>query len=236
MRRISFILMLAAAVWAAPREHRGTYFSVGSGVAYSRFKTAESYDGYRYIDGVPQYGDVDGTITFGGVSPAFNMRIGRSVGNAVSIYGDFDFVMISGKFESSTELLYRESYQVEEKFSRTLSWNGVVGGYFSGGVGIEVYPCRNPNSVMRGFHFGNAFSAGYNVADPHKPISLEDVSSHEKKFDEIAFLVRTDVGMDWWVSETWSIGVEFAYTTASHESGILSDMNSFRLLFRITRG
>lgn len=234
MRRVSFFLLAAAAAWAAPHEHRGTYFSVGSGIAYSHFETAESYYGSRHIDGLYEHGYVDGTITFGGVSPAFNFRLGRSVGNAVAIYGDIDFVMISGSFESSSKFSYNGVSQIQQTISQSHSWDEVIGGFFSGGLGIEVYPCRNPNSVMRGFHFGNAFSAGYNLAEVRDHSDWDD--KVETEVGTFAILLRTDLGMDWWVSETWSIGVEFAYTTPLYEGAKLTDLNSFRLLFRITRG
>lgn len=236
MKRIGiFFLTFAAALWAAPHEHRDSYFSVGTGVAYSNFETSEDHNSYRCrTDGSCEHGAVEDVTEFSGVSPALNFRFGRSFGNAVAVYGDIDFVLISGAFETSWKLSYQDLYQNRQTISQSSTWNETAGGFLSGGLGIEVYPFRNPNSVMRGFHFGNAYSVGYYRAEIKKHTPL--LNDMETKADATVFLYRTDIGMDWWVSETWTIGVEFAYTTPLYKGNNLSDMNSFRLLFRITRG
>ncbi len=216
MRFSAFFLIgflpLSSVVFAAPREHRGTYFSVGTGIAYNSFHVFETEDDGFYIDGRYEYVTSKNKWEFGGWTfPALDFRFGRSVGNAVAIYGDFNFFMASGELKAHEE-----------------TWENGLGVFGCAGIGVEVYPFRNPNSFLRGFHFGHTYSFGADFA------SFDD-GENTHTYGMGVFL-RTNLGMDWWVSDTWMIGVEISYMSPSVRMENLKEKDSFQLLFRITRG
>jgi hypothetical protein len=60
-------------------------------------------------------------------------------------------------------------------------------------------------------------------------------------FGQINVLTRFEIGKDWWVSETWSIGASFVYSLFSvieddMYENYRGDRTEIRFLIRITRG
>lgn len=220
-------LPLSVAVFAAPREHRGTYFSVGTGIAYNSFRISETERDDLFIDGSCTFGVWKYKWEFGGWTfPALDFRFGRSVGNAVAIYGDFNFFMASGKLKAN-KTFFPDDEILGVKF-REETLKNVLGAFGCAGIGVEVYPFRNPNSFLRGFHFGNTYSFG---ADLARFDGGERSLTHG-----IGGFLRTNLGMDWWVSDTWMLGMEISYMSPTVRMVNLKEKNTFQLLFRITRG
>jgi len=229
------VLISSVAFARGPKEHRGFYFSAGIGPAYQSFSSNYTTQNSRYRwDAYSQQYDYFYTTektensydAF--VFPAFDFRLGKSIGNLIAIYTTFDFMFDKGNWEGSYEEHGADgSVDVSKKVDTENSFM-LSGG---AGLGFEIYPFLNPNSVMRGFHIGESSS-----------INMMGVESIGETIDvgEGAFLAnRINVGMDWWVSETWSLGVEFSYT---YFSVIDVDVDEeperhlFRLMFRLTRG
>ncbi len=118
----------------------------------------------------------------------------------------------------------------EERFED----KNAFGGRAAAGLGIAFYPFLRPDSTLRGLHFGQSVSFGGNYYQ-------------SKKFRDRIKLYSTelfnsfDIGMDWWTSDTWSIGTEFSYRFAVTFWELPSDFdegkgNIISLKFRITRG
>ena len=235
--RIGFCVALLSSFVLArgPQEHRGFYFSAGVGPAYHSFSAKTSSADFRYVwnDGYSEGAYVNTTreqeISYDAfVFPAMDFRIGKSIGNFLAIYTTFDFMFDTGNLEASFEEYSDGAAYEYSKTAETENSYMISGG---GGLGFEVYPFLNPNSVMRGFHIGESTSVNFIAVDAY---------GWDKETGEGAYLAsRFNVGMDWWVSETWSLGVEFSYTYfSSIEADFDTDPNRhlFRLMFRLTRG
>lgn len=227
------VALLSSVAFARnPQEHRGFYFSAGIGPAYLSYQGNEEYSDYRYSYGesgstytptrVKEEGSYDAFIF-----PALDFRFGKSAFNLLVFYTTFDLMMDTGNWEAkyeetSEDSSYYDSYKADADRSYLLS--------FGGGLGFDIYPFLNPHSVLRGFHLGESVSV--------EGVYIDAFGSDVSQGGGVAIANRINVGMDWWVSDTWSMGVEFSYTNFSYSDGNYEDASQhlFRLMFRLTRG
>lgn len=256
------VTLLATALWAEdskkgfpPYEHRGFFFSAGLGLGYSQFSTyreathgAYTYDEYigdGYVNW-QSYSFVDHSIDeeySGFAAPMMEFRFGRSFGNLIAVYSLFEAGMSTGSAKV-----------VEKRYTRPIveGYNGHVIKYadedvqigettykedvyaVSGmaGLGFAVYPFRDPNNMWNGTFFAYTGGiAGICTVDGN------DIDT----FGQINVLTRFEIGKDWWVSETWSIGASFVYSLFSvieddMYENYRGDRTEIRFLIRITRG
>ena len=226
-------LLSSVAFARNPHEHRGFYFSAGIGPAYHSFSASSSSSRYRYRwnEYTAEYdyfweSEKEENSYNAFVFPAIDFRFGKSIGNLIALYSTFDFMFDTDNWECLRE----EQSDVYGKTSEKAdSENSIM---FSGGAGLgfEVYPFLNPNSVMRGFHIGESTSVNG---------MLLDAVGDRSEWGGVFVANRINVGMDWWVSDTWSLGVEFSYTyfgVIEVDSDDDPDRHLFRLMFRLTRG
>ena len=255
-------LMAASVAWAqipeenkpaVPCEHRGSFFSVGLGLSYMSLSKDE------YISHRDEKGDWDKTLgryvvksvrywgpkkhwDFSGFEfPSLDFRFGGAIGNVVSLY----FTFMGGLYRGTA---IREENNIEQRYNADengklifLSENSesyykrefdAVAAYGWFGAGFSVYPFRNPSSQLRGLYFG--FSGGLDILGVRVEDNFDDVVTE-------SYFLRYEVGKDWWVSETWSIGVALAFTSVigfedDYYGSDGGGRKSFTLLFRLTRG
>jgi len=213
-----------------PYEHRGFFFSAGTGVAYTNLKAyQEDSDGSWEENTSREFS--------GWSAPLFDFKFGKSIANLIVLHSRFELATYSGETDYHyTEKSYSEGinlfgislpkYNTDEKKS--------LDSYafsFSLGLGFMVYPFRNPRSVMNGFYVG--FSSGM---DAFFAVSGDD----DGDIDVASAFTQYEVGKDWWVSETWSLGVAFAFSLHDFvEDGAANDggvRGTFKFLIRLTRG
>ena len=250
------ILALAAMAWAQnesrpPCEHRGFFFGMSVGLSYTSYELNKTHNylesssgswseqGYRD----ERYRYESKKWNFSGFDiPKFEFRFGASIANHVALYSLINFGLYRGETEFVETISYK-SFQVQNASGvRTFLSEDVlkviqrkddaIGLYFSTGLGVSVYPIANPKSPWNGFYVGfasglDAFAEGF----------LED---HEDGTTAGIF-TRYEIGKDWWVSETWSVGVAFAYQNLSvfdddYYSSYDGSRHTVSLLFRLTRG
>ncbi|MBR3073769.1 hypothetical protein [Fibrobacter sp.] len=232
------------------REHRGFFFSAGLGLSYmssnlnsysSSYSTGASqtrFDGVyeeRWFGG--ENNKKEGFSGFG--FPTLDVRMGRSVGNLVAIYAS-----MTGSLYNGEGTVYKEDFSLEkvvlngsdENVQKTLlgkldKKEDGYAFYISLGLGFSVYPFRDAISPLNGFYVG--ISGGADV-------SLAKVKSENKEISGVmGIFTRYELGKDWWVSDTWSIGVGFAFTKVVYENvndGDDGGHHFIGLFFRITRG
>ena len=105
------------------------------------------------------------------------------------------------------------------------------GFYYSMGLGITVYPFKDPTSPLNGIFLG--IGGGLDVSMARDDVYAEDYCTVGGIF------TRYELGKDWWVSDTWSIGVgvSFSKMVYSFENeGEKTDHHALSLFFRLTRG
>lgn len=230
------------------REHRGFYFSAGLGLSYTSFNYKENdseelyhYDYNNYEDSYTYERVEKESSEFSGFAiPTLDMRFGKSMGNLAALYFELDIATLQGRgkykdtfYDNSASdripVLDQLPQHLEEDIIKDNDAYGISGFI---GIGVTFYPFRNPNSVMNGAFFSIANGPIFNFAD------IEDSSRRDnKEIGMIGYGVQIELGKDWWVSDTWSIGVSASYMTiADFEDHDSSDANVFRILFRITRG
>ena len=66
-------------------------------------------------------------------------------------------------------------------------------------------------------------------------------SRSDIEFGQVGVYTQFELGKDWWVSETWSIGCALAYSFVTvieddYYSVYNGDRDTIKLLFRLTRG
>ena len=228
-------LMTASVAWAqipeenkpaVPCEHRGSFFSVGLGLSYMSLSKDE------YISHRDEKGDWDKTLDF---------RFGGAIGNVVSLYFTFMGGLYRGtaiREENNIEQHYiadengKLIFQSESSESYYKREFDAVAAYGWFGAGFSVYPFRNPSSQLRDLYFG--FSGGLDILGVRVEDNFDDVVTE-------SYFLRYEVGKDWWVSETWSIGVALAFTSVigfedDYYGSDGGGRKSFTLLFRLTRG
>ena len=221
VKALIVILTFAVMAWAQgnsrpPCQHRGLFYSMGVGFAYTSFESDKNRHygwGSAYFDDFHDvtHDDDDRSWKFSGFDiPKFEYRIGVSIANHVALYTLWDMGLFIGETEfteSDYVRVYREQNGTLVKINEELrdyrhrKDNG-VGLYFSFGLGISVYPISNLASPLNGLYVSfaggfDAFAAGF-------------VEEHEDG-DAIGIFNRYEIGKDWWVSDTWSVGVAFAY-------------------------
>lgn len=236
-----------------PYEHRGFFFSMGIGFSYLSTTSDEddlsfssgggySYPGDTYVY-IPQneyyYGKkVHEEMSCFGL-PYIEYRFGKSIGNLVVLYSIFSGSLYRGNAE-----YFRTNYGIEYLYNQdgvltsvdtlkrdtTLRKEEAVGFSVSAGLGLSIYPFRNPSSLLNGLYIGA--SGGFEGFDANMEGSFSILSTG-------GIFSRYEIGKDWWVSETWSIGVGFAYINVyvieSGEDG-KGERQSINLFIRLTRG
>lgn len=252
IKALIVILTFAVMAWAQgnsrpPCQHRGLFYSIGVGFAYTSFESDKNRHygwGSAYFDDFHDvtHDDDDRSWKFSGFDiPKFEYRIGVSIANHVALYTLWDMGLFTGETEfteSDYVRVYREQNGTLVKINEELrdyrhrKDNG-VGLYFSFGLGISVYPISNLASPLNGLYVSfaggfDAFAAGF-------------VEDHEDG-DAIGIFNRYEIGKDWWVSDTWSVGVAFAYKNLfvieddGYYDSEKSNRHTISLLFRLTRG
>ena len=253
IKALIVILTFAVMTWAQgnsrpPCQHRGFFYSMGVGFAYTSFESEKTH-GYDWTSAQLDYyrqvtrDDEERSWKFSGVDiPKFELRMGVSIANYVALYTLWDMGLFTGEAEYS-ETDYRRVFSEQNgtlvKISDEIRdyrhrKDDGVGLYFSFGLGISVYPISNLASPLNGLYVSfaggfDAFAAGF-------------VEDHEDG-DAIGIFNRYEIGKDWWVSDTWSVGVAFAYKNLfviDDDDGYYEHNKSSRhtisLLFRLTRG
>ena len=265
IRALIVIMAVASLAWAqspetkssrVPCQHRGGFFSVGFGLSYTSFNKDEaktSHDDRGHWDSnlnqyVPDYLDVNGTRShwhFGGLeAPSMDLRFGIGIGNMVVLHASLTGGIFRGELVREDES-FKQHFVYDANRERVLETENVLGkaktieddgwGYFCWfGLGFSIYPFRDPASPLNGLYVG--FSSGLDIMGVRQ--SYHTMDGHS----EIGgLLTRYEVGKDWWVSETWSVGVSlaFAYVSGFEDSYLESDggnRKTISLLFRLTRG
>ena len=254
------ILLMASLSWAAdvenkpavPCVHSGSFFSVGLGVSYESMKTDlftshhnesghfDRTDGY-VTDYLEVYGPKKYWEFSGFEAPSIDIRFGGAFANTVALYFTFAGGLYRGEAvreEKNISQIYNadqngnlvlQSETIKSDYKRTFD---AVAAYGWFGLGFSVYPFHDPNSPMKGVYFG--FSGGLDIMGVRVEENFDDVVTE-------SFYTRYEIGRDWWVSETWSIGVALAYTRVigfedDYYNTDGGSRNAFTLLFRITRG
>lgn len=228
------------------REHRGFYFSTGLGLSYTSFNYMEndSEEQYHYdyfSDKTYTYESVEKESSeFSGIAlPTLDLRFGKSMGNLAALYFELDIAMLQGNgkyketsYDNNTSDQIPVLDQLPQHFEEEiLNNNDAYGISGFAGIGVTFYPFRNPNSVMNGAFFSIANGPIINLA------TIKENRHDHKEIGMIGYGVQIELGKDWWVSDTWSIGVSAGYMAiADFEDHDSSDANVFRILFRITRG
>ena len=270
VKQLVCILAVAAAAWAQnsnttdfasakfvapsvqkirpPCEHRGTFFSVGIGFSYAgvvyeddkyNYSSGTSFNGNwvsSYNEGPRKKWDYD-SFEF----PTIDIRLGRSFANFFSIYTLLSAGAYSGQVEYTYEKIGLTKYRdanggiAEEATVISEAEAKEYGGMyarFSLGLGFAIYPFRNRESPLNGLYVG--FASGVDSWTAR-------LDGDYDSFDKAGIFTRYEIGKDWWVSETWSIGVGLVFTNVSNfiEDYDGTDSGHVRilsLLFRITRG
>jgi hypothetical protein len=231
-------------------EHRGFYFSTSAGISYLSSE-ANSYnfscpsgtgrtraDGrYEYLQYCGENNRLDNFDAFG--FPLFDIRFGGAIGNLVAVYTSFNIGLFNGDGR-----LRKQDYDVKrfivddvwDRDDKTLVGGmdqkyDVYGFYVSLGLGFTVYPFRDPASPLNGFYAG--IIGGIDA-------SLARLDAYADDFCGLmGIFTRYEIGKDWWVSDTWSVGVGFSLTKSVYENvneGDDSDHYVIGLFFRLTRG
>ena len=264
-----FVLVMASCVWAQDStavdsvsaspvkpvrekkirpacEHRGFFFSAGVGVSYF---DASSVKESRYVQSTGwssefESRNVNEEMTkdaFSGFAlPLLEFRFGKSIGNLVALYAMISSGFYRGQGEYSN--FEREQYYEGPRNGKDSLYfehidddievkDVAFGVSFSVGLGVSVYPFRNPDFVLNGLYVG--ISSGFDGF-------AGELDNGYSDFDYAAIFTRYEIGKDWWLSESWSVGVAFAYINDVYSSSWKSDTESksgvFQFLIRLTHG
>ena len=235
-----------------PYEHRGFFFSMGLGTSYLTTSVEETNSRISTSSG---YTDSDGVFIrqndyrsekvlhekfSGWALPIIDLRFGKSIGNMVALYSIFS----TGIYQGEGSHL-RKSQDVSRHYDRSGSLTSIDTMPKSAnkkkddafafletfGLGLSIYPFRNPQSFLNGFYIGA--SGGVEAVDAHLDDSFSLISNG-------GIFTRFELGKDWWISETWSLGVGFAYVSvAIFENGSdkeENDRKSISFFIRLTHG
>lgn len=251
LKKFVCILVFAAIAWAQnPHEYRGFYFGSGLGVSYLSSAlnvnnlNYQSGLGHTRFDGVYEenkhYGENHKKERFSGFGfPSLDFRLGMSFANLITFYFNFRGGLYSGEGKN-----FKEDYSVDrvyldgilDKEDRVLVGkldrkDDAYAFYGAFGLGFTVYPFRNPASPMYGFYVGVAGGADASVARVNA--LAQDLSG------SMGIFTRYEIGKDWWVSDSWSIGVGFDFTIevyGNNNDGDDGDCHTINLFLRLTRG
>lgn len=251
LKKLVCILVFATVAWAEnPHEHRGFYFGTGLGVSYlsSALNVNDFYfssgGGQRNLDGIYKenrhYSEHHRKERFSGFGfPSLDFRFGASFANLLTFYFNFRGGLYSGEGK-----IYKEDYNVDRVYLDEIlnqEDRGLVGKFdrkddayaFYGafGLGFTVYPFRNPASPMYGFYVGVAGGADASVARVNA--LANNISG------SMGIFTRYEIGKEWWVSDTWAIGVGFDFTVevyGNNNDGDDGDCHTINLFLRLTHG
>lgn len=236
---LAIIALFAVASWAQeakpqktrpPHEHRGFFFSAGTGASYADLTAHQKDSDDGWTESTRR--------EFSGWScPFFDFKFGKSIANLIVVHSLLELAVYSGESDYHyTEQSYSEGVNLfgislpkikvdEKKSLDSYAFS------FSAGFGLMAYPFRNPRSVMNGFYVG--FSSGMDIF-------LVQSGDNDGDFELSSVFTQYEVGKDWWVSETWSLGVALAISLHSFvEDGDAKsggDQGTFKFLIRLTRG
>ena len=231
-----------------PCEHRGFFYSMGVGFSYTSFslEKVELRNSYMSFSDEKRryetYNNYDKRWEFSGFDiPKFEVRIGTSIANLVALYSILDFGMYRGDGDYS-DARYDRVYLMqnnektltsEELASVEKKKDDAMGFSLSFGLGLSVYPIRNLESPWNGIYV--SFASGLDV------FVVGFVGEHRDD-DAGGIFTRYEIGKDWWVSETWSVGVGFAYknlfaiSDGDDDYSSKASRHSIHFLIRLTRG
>lgn len=211
-----------------PREHYGFYYSMGFGASYIDYSAEDVYDEDYYERSFEKVRVEAWSV------PDLEFRFGRSFANLFAIYYAAGLTLFNGEGKYADVSYYRDdddrpwsSSEVDEY----LVDDDATGIQFYMGVGFIAYPFRNQNSVMNGFFFG--FSSG-----PYGVLSFLHEEDRHGGVEVIGMASKFEIGKDWWVSDTWSLGfsLEYMFHDASFVDLDEAGLNKFGLKIRLTRG
>lgn len=239
------IIVLMVLLWGAlafaqspyPREHRGIYFSAGLGGQYiSQVRTIEEieddvyyhdpmYSNYVIVDREKHFEKQD----YSGFSiPALELKLGRSVGNLLSMYFIMDLAIYNigrSEFSSSVEA---EGHTIKKT---SFKENDAPGASSYMGFGFDVFPFRNPNSPLNGLYIGTSFGPLMFTAR---------MKGDAFDFSLISFIEQIEIGKHWWINDTWSVGasLSFAWCYASLDEDDYEEVsvNKLQFMIKIIRG
>ena len=251
LKNLVCILVFATVAWAQnPHEYRGFYFGSGLGVSYLSSAlnvnnlNYQSGLGHTRFDGVYEenkhYGENHKKERFSGFGfPSLDFRLGMSFANLLTFYFNFRGGLYSGEGKN-----FKEDYSVDrvyldgilDKEDRVLVGkldrkDDAYAFYGAFGLGFTVYPFRNPASPMYGFYVGVAGGADASVARVNA--LANNVSG------SMGIFTRYEIGKEWWVSDTWAIGVGFDFTVevyGNNNDGDDGDCHTINLFLRLTHG
>jgi hypothetical protein len=235
-----------------PHEHRGFFFSMGMGVSYLSSSVDESNVSYSTGGG---YLDTDGSFIpqskyerervlheefSGWGAPVIEFRFGKSICNMVAMYTIFSTGIYQGEgsyrktnrglqshYDHSGNLTLVDTIPegTKKKKDDALAFMEAFG------LGLSIYPFRNPESMLNGLYIGA--SGGVEAFDSHLDDSFSIISNG-------GVYTRFELGKDWWVSDTWSLGVGIAYVNVTvFEDGNDKEeheRNSISFFIRLTHG
>ncbi|OWV05692.1 MULTISPECIES: hypothetical protein [unclassified Fibrobacter] len=237
-------------LYRPPREHRGFYFNASLGATYVGFNYKQSdyqykhhYDYNNNDDSYSYERVVEEVYEFNDFAiPTLGLRFGRSFGNLVALFFELDFAMLIGEgkysetsyehnFDNQYSVLGSSPQNLKEKNSKD---DDAYGFYSFVGVGFTFYPFRNPHSVMNGAFFSIANGFAFFGED----INHNKENLHQT-FEMLDYEMQVEIGKDWWISDTWSVGLSIGYLYtfgASDDSENTFDSNVISFMFRVTRG
>jgi len=239
MKKIIALLTLTCAALAfaqspQPREHRGIYFSAGIGGQFTSQENTETtyrsngfYDeDYNWVD-LGKVQEKTKKEYNGFALPALELKLGRSLGNLLSIY--FELNMAAYELGSSKET-YTESAKGKVLKRSSLENKDAPGISIYPGFGFDVFPFRNPNSAMYGFYIGS--SSGL--------MAIGARCGGDFDLSNFGYIEQIEFGKHWWITDTWSIGTSLSYAIALSNAKSDDDedvsMHKIQLLFKIIRG
>lgn len=187
--------------------HRGFYFSntITFGYLYLRHFRSE-YDSYDRETEENHY-KFKGFMT-----PYYEMRLGASIANRVSIFGGFGCGIGTGNLEHiKTKTSSSENTYIPSKVDAT---NVRLVFVFGG----EFYPIQDKENPAYGLFVGLTGGiaidgAMYDKVEYHTSYySGNYTETYSTTEGFINPFIRFEVGKDWWISRRWSVGVAFNYT------------------------
>ena len=232
------------------REHRGSYLSVNWGLSYLSSEYNKSNFGYRsgveYTrpegrrERTEYYGLNESQESFSAWGfPSIDFRFGWSFGNLVAAHFSFGVGLFKGEGITRKQdysvtrtivdnVLESEKTELLGVKDETFDSYGIYGSF---GFGFTVYPFRDLTSPLNGLFVGIAGGVDGSMA-------RDDVYAQEYCTVGGVF-TRFELGKDWWVSDTWSIGVGLSFTKlvyAAENEGEEMSSHVISLFFRLTRG
>lgn len=188
-----------------PPVHRGFFYSAGIGVSYinSFFKDITSTSNYYDEDDGHHYRKyyIEESGYHGIGAPSMDFKLGFSVLDLFSGFVMFDGTIYHGKawdqeYEEYRQMTVDADPKEESKHSYAIAFNL--------GYGFNLYPFFLFNdSPFSGSYVGFAFS-----------ISGISAELGDSDLDPESINFKMEIGKDWQVNRSWSVGVGLAYQFA----------------------